>query len=130
MSALSGARNRVYVTDFQNFTIRVLDNQWNDITANVPFVRPSNIAADWSPYNIQLLGERLYVAYAAIDVNGEEPATDVPGPGAGHIVAYDLDGHIVQEFSDAGRLSSPWGVAIAPKNFGPLSGALLVGNFG
>jgi uncharacterized protein (TIGR03118 family) len=48
----------------------------------------------------------------------------------GHIVAYDLDGHIVKEFGDAGRLNSPWGMAIAPRNFGPLSGSLLVGNFG
>ena len=28
------------------------------------------------------------------DVEAEEPASDVPGPAAGHMVAYDLDGHI------------------------------------
>jgi uncharacterized protein (TIGR03118 family) len=130
MSALPGAKNRVYVTDFQNSTIRVLDNQWNDITSRVPFARPSSVPPDYSPYNIQLLGERLYVAYAAVDPNAEEPGSDVPGPGAGHVVAYDLDGHIVQEFADAGRLNSPWGMAIAPSNFGPFSGTLLVANFG
>jgi uncharacterized protein (TIGR03118 family) len=27
-------------------------------------------------------------------------------------------------------LNSPWGVALAPSNFGDLSGALLIGNFG
>ena len=31
---------------------------------------------------------------------------------------------------DADRLNAPWGVALAPANFGPLSNALLVGNFG
>jgi uncharacterized protein (TIGR03118 family) len=86
--------------------------------------------SDFSPYNIQLLDERLYVAFAAIDVNAEEAAADVPGPGAGRVVAYDLDGHIVQEFADAGRLNSPWGLAIAPETFGALGGTLLVGNFG
>src|SRR5262249_12226097 len=35
-----------------------------------------------------------------------------------------------QEYSDNGRLNSPWGMAIAPENFGPFSGALLVANFG
>jgi uncharacterized protein (TIGR03118 family) len=130
MSARPGGGNRLYVTDFQNNTIRVIDAAWQDITARVPFARPADLPKNYSPYNIQLLGGRLYVAYAVVDPRAEEPATDVPGPGAGHIVAYDLDGHIVQEFADAGRLNSPWGVAIAPHNFGPFGGALLVANFG
>jgi uncharacterized protein (TIGR03118 family) len=130
MSTDAHAKNRLYVTDFQNTTIRVLNNEWTDITASVPFARPADLVPDMSPYNIQLLNGRLYVAYAVVDVDAEEVATDIPGPGAGRIVAYDLDGHILQEFKDASRLNSPWGMAIAPKNFGPLGGALLVANFG
>jgi uncharacterized protein (TIGR03118 family) len=130
MSANPGGSNRLYVTDFQNNTIRVLDNRWVDITASVPFARPPGLRPDFSPYNIQCLAGRLYVAFAAVNVEAEEPATDVPGPGAGHVVAYDFDGHIVQEFSDAGRLTSPWGLAIAPREFGAFGGSLLVGNFG
>ncbi len=130
MSVNAKADNRLYVTDFQNNTIRVLDNKWEDITESVPFARPAGMREDFSPFNIQLLEGRLYVAFAALDAGGEEPGTDVPEPGAGHIVAYDLDGHILQEFADAGRLNSPWGVAIAPKEFGPFGGALLVANFG
>ena len=41
MSARAGAANRLYVTDFQNKTIRVIDAAWNDVTARVPFARPS-----------------------------------------------------------------------------------------
>jgi uncharacterized protein (TIGR03118 family) len=130
MSAHAGATNRLYVADFQNGTIRVLDNQWVDITASVPFARPASMRADFSPFNIQLLGGRLYVAFAVVDVNAEEAATDVPGPGAGHVVAYDLDGHIIQELADFGRLNSPWGLAVAPETFGALAGSLLIGNFG
>jgi len=130
MSTEAHASNRLYVTDFQNSTIRVLDNTWTDITARVPFERPAGMPADFSPYNIQLLGGRLYVAFAAIDVDAEEPAADVPAPGAGHVAVYDLDGRLVQEFADATRLNSPWGLAIAPDNFGPFSGSLLVANFG
>jgi uncharacterized protein (TIGR03118 family) len=122
--------NRVYVTDFQNGIIRVLDNRWNDITTRMTFARPAGMPSDFSPYNVQRLDGRLYVTYAAVDVEAEEPATDVPGPGAGRVVAYDLEGRIVQEFADKGRLNSPWGLAIAPANFGAFSGALLVGNFG
>jgi len=130
MSAHEQVSNRLYVTDFQNSTIRVLDHQWRDVTASVPFARPAKMAADFSPYNIQFMDERLYVAFAAIDVDAEEPASDVPAPGAGHVVVYDLEGQIVKEMADAGRLNSPWGLAIAPENFGPFGRALLVANFG
>lgn len=130
MSVGKQIANRLYVTDFQNSTIRVLDNRWIDITASVPFARPANIPANFSPYNIQLLDQQLYVAFAAVDVNAEEAAADVPAPGAGHVVVYDLDGHIVREMADTGRLNSPWGLAIAPENFGPFGRALLVANFG
>jgi uncharacterized protein (TIGR03118 family) len=130
MSASKGAGNRLYVADFQNAMIRVLDHRWDDITAKIRFERPLGIPANFSPYNIQLLNGRLYVAFAAVDVDAEEPATDVPAPGAGHVVAYDLDGRIVKEFADAGRLNSAWGLAIAPASFGPFGGALLIANFG
>jgi uncharacterized protein (TIGR03118 family) len=130
MSTSKQIGNRLYVTDFQNHTIRVLDNQWRDVTASVPFAVPAGIPANFSPYNIQFLDGRLYVAFAAIDTDAEEPATDVPAPGAGHIAVYDLDGHLVKEMTDTGRLNSPWGLAIAPENFGPFGGALLVANFG
>ena len=130
MSVNAQANNRLYVADFQNNTIRVLNNKWEDITASVPFARPAGMRKDFSPFNIQLLEGRLYVAFATLDPTGEEPGTDIPAPGAGHVVVYDLDGHIVQEFADSGRLNSPWGVAIAPKEFGAFGGALLVANFG
>lgn len=122
--------NRLYVTDFQNRMIRVFDHRWADITSRVRFARPAGLDDRFSPYNIELLGGRLYVAYAIVDLAAEEAGVDVPGVGAGHVVAYDLDGRIVREFDDRDRLNSPWGLAIAPRDFGPLSGALLVGSFG
>jgi uncharacterized protein (TIGR03118 family) len=128
MSVNARAANRLYVTDFQNSTVRVLDNRWNDITTNVPFQRPAGMREDLSPYNVQLLGGRLYVSFAVVDLEAEEAAKEVRAPGNGHVVAYDLNGRVVQEFADAGRLNSPWGLAIAPANFGPFGGALLVGN--
>jgi uncharacterized protein (TIGR03118 family) len=51
-------------------------------------------------------------------------------PNKGRVAEYSLQGDLVQVFEDAGRLNAPWGVAIAPADFGPLSNSLLVGNFG
>ena len=43
---------------------------------------------------------------------------------------FDLDGRLVRTLNDDGRLNAPWGLAVAPADWGSLGGALLVGNFG
>ena len=44
---------------------------------------------------------------------------------------FDLSGNLVKRLIPAGgKLNAPWGMAMAPANFGVFSNALLVGNFG
>ena len=111
------------------------------------------VPGDPVPFNIQVLGEgaagRVFVAYAISQPNpdpkapvgsfyaAEEDALDAAAerasgnqPNKGKLVEFNLKGERVRIFDDAMRLNAPWGVAIAPDNFGKLSGALLVGNFG
>ena len=124
------ADNRLYVTDFQNNRIQTFNNRWEEITAQVPFARPAGMPEDYSPYNIQWLGDKLCVVYAALDLSADEPAVDAPGKGVGHVAFFDRDGHLLREMSDKDLLNSPWGVVICPKGFGDFGGDLLVANFG
>lgn len=124
------ADNRLYATDFGNNRIQVFDNQWNDITASVPFERPADMQGDFRPCNAQYLGGRLYVAYAETAFELDDPTEELDVAGAGRIVAYDRDGHILQDFSDQSIMNAPWGLAIAPETFGKFGGDLLVANFG
>src|SRR5207245_158780 len=50
--------------------------------------------------------------------------------GHGFVTAFGADGHLVRRVASRGRLNSPWGLALAPADFGQFSGNLLVGNFG
>jgi uncharacterized protein (TIGR03118 family) len=43
---------------------------------------------------------------------------------------YDTNGVLLKTLVTAGRLNAPWGIALAPADFGTLSNTLLVGNFG
>lgn len=135
------ADNRLYVTDFQNGRIQTFNNQWQEITAQVPFEHTSftsTVQSDvtpgafepYYPWNIQELNGRLFVAYGVVNKLADEPAFDVAEPGVGHVVEYDHDGHIIREFADEGLLNSPWGLTIAPQGFGDFGGDLLVANFG
>src|SRR5207248_1910426 len=72
-------------------------------------------------------GSRIYVTYAKQDADKED---DVAGPGNGFVDVYDMNGHLVQRLVSRGALNSPWGLAMAPDDWGDDGGDLLVGNFG
>ncbi len=56
---------------------------------------------------------------------------DVGGKHHGFVNAFDTDGVLLGRVASAGKLDSPWGLAVAPiSGFGRFSGKLLVGNFG
>jgi len=52
------------------------------------------------------------------------------GPGNGFVDVFDFNGNLLTRLISNGNLNSPWGIALAPENFGDFSHALLVGNFG
>ena len=59
---------------------------------------------------------------------GEED--DTHGPHHGFIDVFGTDGRLHRRLVSRGSLNSPWGLAVAPRQFGQFAGALLVGNFG
>jgi uncharacterized protein (TIGR03118 family) len=81
----------------------------------------------YAPFGIQNIGGQIFVAYAKQDAAGED---EVAGPGFGYVDAYDAMGMLVGRIASAGDLNAPWGMAMAPAEFGPLGGHLLIGNFG
>src|SRR6185369_7464892 len=50
--------------------------------------------------------------------------------GNGFVDVFDLDGALIKRLVSNGNLNSPWGLALAPDQFGDFSKSLLVGNFG
>lgn len=88
------------------------------------------------PFAVHYLGGRVYVAYAEIiqpgdpDYNPSDPLAERACPGCGYVVEFDSRGRHQRTFEGRRRLNAPWGMALAPSNFGKFSNALLVGNFG
>ena len=118
--------NFLFAANFHAGTIDVFDKNFTPVISPGAFTDP-NIPAGFAPFNIQNIGGQLYVTYAKQDADKED---DVPGPGNGFIDVFDTSGVLVRRFASQGTLNSPWGMAVAPANFGEFSGALLVGNFG
>jgi uncharacterized protein (TIGR03118 family) len=115
----------IYATNFRAGTVDV----FNSMFAPVPtagFGDPT-LPAGYAPFGIQNIGGVIYVTYALQDADKED---DVPGEGHGYVNAFDTAGNFLMRVASAGALNSPWGLAMAPVNFGKFSGDLLVGNFG
>jgi uncharacterized protein (TIGR03118 family) len=84
-----------------------------------------SIPAGFCPFGIQAIGNSIFVTYAK--KAGED---DEAGIGHGFVREFDTDGTLVAKVASHGLLNSPWGLALAPEDFGRFGGCLLVGNFG
>ena len=124
--ASKGSTTMLYAANFHAGKIDVFNDSFAPVTVPGGFVDP-NLPAGFAPFNIQEIAGRLVVAYAQQDADAED---EVAGAGLGYVDVFDTSGHLLRRLVSQGALNAPWGLAIAPRHFGPFSGDLLVGNFG
>jgi uncharacterized protein (TIGR03118 family) len=124
--ATNGGSPFLYATNFHAGTIDVFDSSFTQTTLAGHFTDP-NLPSGYAPFNIQNIGGNLYVTFAKQDSSGHD---DVAGAGNGFIDVFDTNGNLVKRLVSNGPLDSPWGLALAPSDFGQFSNDLLVGNFG
>ncbi len=120
-------QNYLYVANFSAHKIDVYDKNWMEVEKS--FTDP-HLPGNYSPFNIQNVGGKLYVMYAKIGSDGDE----VKGHSLGIVDIYRPNGSLERRFVTGGALNAPWGVAAAPPAFwgagSDVSNAILVGNFG
>jgi uncharacterized protein (TIGR03118 family) len=130
--ASNGTSNLLYVANFRAGRVEVFDSSFAPVTLpGTPFTVPAprvGPPAGYSPFNVVNIGGKLYVTYALL--NTDTLLDDVPGQGHGFVEVYNPDGSFVMSLQSGLWFNSPWGVALAPSNFGEFSNLLLVGNFG
>ncbi len=127
----SSGNNFLYAADFKNATVDVFNSSFALTQVGGAFF-DSAIPQGYAPYGIQNIpasngSAQIYVTYAQ-PANTSQHVT--MGAGLGYVAAFDADGTLIKTLVSQGALNAPWGVALAPGNFGPMSGALLIGNFG
>lgn len=131
-----GGRAFLYATDFHNNKIDVFDTSFAKQASSATtftFSDPT-IPAGYAPFGIQAIDNgpagatQIYVTYAKQQT--PDNVDHVNGAGLGFVDVYDTNGQLTKQLIAAGALNAPWGLALAPSDFGTLSGALLVGNFG
>ena len=122
--------NNLYAANFAAGTIVKFGTDFQ-VTVNNVFQDSSLTSAGYAPYNIQELSVNgtplVFVTYAKQDTTNPQ---NIAAGSHGAIDVFGTDGTLKAQLvgtTDA-HLSAPWGLAIAPANFGDLSNDLLVAN--
>jgi uncharacterized protein (TIGR03118 family) len=126
---LAIANDKLYATDFHNGRVDVFDSKFQ-LVPTTGFT-DSKVPDGFAPFGIQSLGGSIFVTYAKQDAAKKD---DDPVPGQAYVDEFTPDGQLVARVINSGKknapLNAPWGLAMAPADFGPFGGDLLVGNFG
>ena len=129
--AVNEAHTMLYAANDSAGTIDVFNSSFDPVDLGKhAFQTPGQIEArGLVPFNATEIGGHVYVTYAP---SGREAQT-MAGPGDGAVAIFSesgkLEPHGVLLGGPHTPLAAPWGVAIAPDDFGQFSGDLLVGNF-
>jgi len=129
--AVNEAHTMLYAANDSAGTIDVFDSSFAPVNlGDHAFQTPGQIAArGLVPFNATDIGGEVYVTYAP----SGRAAQTTAGLGDGAVAIFSesgkLEPHGVLLGGPHTPLAAPWGVAIAPDDFGQFSGDLLVGNF-
>jgi uncharacterized protein (TIGR03118 family) len=117
---------RLYATNFQSGGVEVFNGKFNRVNVAGGFLDP-NLPPNYAPFGIQNVGGNIVVTFAH-----RKPGSldEDHGAGLGYVDVFDLAGRLILRLQHGSFLNAPWGIALAPGDFGQFSHRLLIGNFG
>jgi uncharacterized protein (TIGR03118 family) len=101
------------------------DSEHEDHSSENAFV-DETLPHFYVPFNVQAIGNDIVVTYV-LHEEGSRFETD--GPGLGFVDIYSSTGRLLRRLEHGDWLNAPWGVALAPLDFGRFSHDLLIGQF-
>jgi uncharacterized protein (TIGR03118 family) len=135
-SAVVDGNRYLYAANFLKGRIDIYDNAFapakfknedhdRNEDDNKPFT-DDQLPNNFVPFDVQSVGDDLVVTYA-LHFAGDPFET--PGPGLGYVDIYSTKGKLLRRLEHGDWLNAPWGVTLAPLDFGRFSHDLLVSNF-
>ncbi|HMH12565.1 MAG TPA: TIGR03118 family protein [Edaphobacter sp.] len=148
-SALVDGNRYLYAANFTNGRVDVYDTNFHRVTLNPNDQDQNNgnrndnrnqndngdnnkafadrfLPRNDVPFNVQTIGNNIVVTYV-LHQRGQPFETD--GPGLGYVDIFTAKGRLIQRLEHGDWLNAPWGVALAPQDFGAVSHTLLIGQF-
>jgi len=121
-----GGSEYILAANFRSGRIDVFDSNFKPVSVPEEAFHDDGIPQGFAPFNVQGIGPNIYVTFAQQDSAKHDP---VAGAGLGYVVVFDGQGKNIAHLEHGDWFNAPWGVVLAPADFGEFSHALLVGNF-
>jgi uncharacterized protein (TIGR03118 family) len=141
-SAFINGKPFLYAANFNKGRVDVYDNAFHVVQLSKEHVNDNSSDGDgqsaenafmderlphgYVPFNVQAIGNDIVVTYA---LHEEGARFETDGPGLGFVDIYSSSGRLLQRLEHGDWLNAPWGVALAPLDFGRFSHDLLIGQF-
>jgi len=130
-SAQVDGKRYLYAANFSKGSVDVWDSTFKPVTfpsdpGELPPFTDDLLPPEYVPFNVQAIGDAIVVTYA-LHQPGMPVETD--GPGLGYVDVYSARGELRLHLEHGDWLNAPWGVALAPLDFGQFSHSLLIGQF-
>lgn len=124
-----GGGTYLYVADFRQGRVQIFDSAFHNVGSFGKSIGEGDPENDgrWAPFNVQNIGGNLYVSYALQDA---EKRDEVHGPNLGFVKVFSPSGFFLRRFQRGDFFNAPWGLTLAPSDFGAFSHNILVGQFG
>jgi uncharacterized protein (TIGR03118 family) len=113
--------------NFRQNRIEAFDATFKRTTLDFGAFEDERIPHDFAPYNVQAVGATVVVTYAKQNAT-KTAAEDTCGEQCGFVDVFTAGGRLVQRLENGPWFLAPWGVALAPQDFGFFSHDLLIGN--
>jgi uncharacterized protein (TIGR03118 family) len=126
----------LYVADLEAGEIKVYDTNFNPVELGKSgfadkhggrAFEDAQVPKGFAPFNVQNIGGNLYVAYAK--QNQTKTFVDF-GAGLGFVDVFSPSGSLLLRLQPGDWFNAPWGLTLAPSDFGAFSHQIVVGQFG
>lgn len=122
-----GTANYLYAANFFTGKVDVFDKDYAPVDLGAGAFWDSHLPKGYAPFNVQAIGDKIYVTYAKQD---NDKIDEVDGRGRGFVTVFTTSGVLSLRLKSGPWFNAPWGVVLAPADFGRFSNLVLVGQFG
>jgi uncharacterized protein (TIGR03118 family) len=122
-----GDTRYLYVADLKQAKISVYNTKFAPVSLGAQAFVDPDLPAGYAPFNVQNIGNNLYVAYG--QQNTAKNFVNF-GAGRGYVDVFSPAGKLTTRLQHGSWFDAPFGLALAPTDFGSFSHKLIVGQFG
>jgi len=112
----------VYAVNALNGQIEAFNNSMVQVPLGPHAFIDPELPASLAPFNIQEIGQDVFITYQSTQPGGDGPQ--------GWVAVFSSTGQFLARLQSGPWLDAPYGIALAPQDFGQFAHAMLVANHG